>query len=74
MTFASTSLLPDLMRKNGNLCPPKRLYTFMPPVPAELKRFARMLQRQSRSFLPGCMVPHLMRICGTQVCVGSQIV
>jgi hypothetical protein len=46
----------------------------MPPVPAELKRFARMLQRQSRSFLPGCMVPHLMRICGTQVCVGSQIV
>ena len=74
MTFASASLLPNLMRKNRHLCPPKRVYAFMPPVPAELKRFARMLQCQSRSFLPGCMVPHLMRICRAQVRVRSQIV
>lgn len=67
MAFASASLLPDLMRKTGNRCPVEWLNPFPPPVPAELKRIARMLQRQPGSFLPRSMISHLMRKRGTQV-------
>jgi hypothetical protein len=74
VAFASTSLLPDLMRKPRNLCPSKRLHAFTPSVPAELKSFARVFQRQSGSFLPRSMVSHLMCICSAQMRVRREIV